>query len=119
MATLGNGIHAIAPYAFRDPTDNGHHGKPRLLHLFRSQLPVARTCTVSFAAAACAGLAAVGALSERSLLPSPGRARFAEPDPAAAGGFRSCRSGGRGDAADPQPDRILLHLFAGLDAVMC
>src|SRR5260370_28689497 len=55
-----------------------HHGKACLLHLLRSQLPVTRTCPLSFAATARSRLSSVGPLSERRLLHGADRARSAQ-----------------------------------------
>src|ERR1043166_2529675 len=92
------------------------HVEPRLLHLLRPQLPVARAGALSFAAAARAGRAALGAVPERSVSPDPGLARSAGTDGGAAGGFGGGRSRTCRDPIDPKHRLILLHLHAGLDA---
>src|SRR2546429_4600949 len=92
------------------------HAEPRLLHLLRPQLPVARTGALSFAAAARAGRAVLGAVPERDVPPDPGLARPARTVGGAAGGFRGGGSRTRRDQIDPKHRRILLHLLAGLDA---
>ena len=64
------------------------------------------------------GRAAVGALPQRRLLSGPGGARLC-PRWSRCGwrDFEAADPAGRGDAAHAQPDRILLHLLAGLDAL--
>ena len=60
---------------------------------------------------------ALGAVPERGLPPGAAGARSSQSGGGADGGLRSRQCRRRRDPVIPQPDRILFHVFAGLDSV--
>src|SRR5436309_873926 len=92
-------------------TDRDCHDRSRLLYLLRSQLPVARTGSVPFAAMARTRVASLGTLPKRGVLSGPGGARAAEHVSRKAFGFPSRRSRTHCHPCKPQHDRVFFHLF--------